>query len=64
MVNPVDEEGTELPGLEELPKDPWGRPYGYELIDGKPSAFCLGSEGAEGGEGDETDIYFPERDDF
>lgn len=38
MVLPTDEDDRELPGFEQLPRDPWGRAYRFELIDGKPVA--------------------------
>jgi len=61
LVNPTDESGAELPGLEEMPKDPWGNEYGYELIKNQPHAFCLGRDQKPGGEGDDQDHFFPPR---
>ena len=62
MVNP-EEDGQELPGLEEYPKDPWGNEYRYELRDGKPVAYCYGKDDQEGGEGDDADLQYPREDD-
>lgn len=41
-----------------LPADPWGFPYRYELSsDGaKPRIFSLGSDDAPGGEGEAADV--------
>ena len=62
LVNPVDDNGNELPGLEETPLDPWGQEYTYELRDGKPVALCLGKDQTEGGEGDDQDHEYPNPD--
>ena len=64
MVNPVDEDGNELEGLEELPRDPWGNEYEYELRDGKPVIICLGRDANTGGEGDDQDYEYPKTDDY
>ena len=64
MVNPVDEDGNELEGLEEMPRDPWGNEYEYELRDGKPVIICLGRDANTGGEGDDQDYEYPETDDY
>ena len=64
MVNPVDEDGNELEGLEEMPKDPWGNEYEYELRDGKPVIICLGRDANTGGEGDDQDYEYPETDEY
>jgi len=51
---PTPEEGLEVlvpfGVLEELPKDPWGRPYRYTLRDGEPVVWTLGADDAPGGE--------------
>ena len=52
------------PGLEEMPKDPWGNEYGYEIVDNKPTAYCLGKDQTEGGEGDDEDLYYPKREEY
>jgi general secretion pathway protein G len=59
MVNAKDSQGNELPGLKEIPKDPWGNEYHYELRDGKPVAWCLGKDQQVGGTGDDTDHQEP-----
>ena len=64
MVNPVDEDGNELEGLEEMPRDPWGNEYEYELRDGKPVIICLGRDANTGGEGDDQDYEYPETDEY
>jgi general secretion pathway protein G len=42
--------------LEKLPKDPWGRDYAYELVDGKPRIGSLGADGTAGGSGAAADL--------
>jgi general secretion pathway protein G len=64
MVNPVDEDGHEMEGLEEMPRDPWGNEYEYELRDGKPVIICLGRDANTGGEGDDQDYEYPETDEY
>ena len=64
MVNPVDEDGNEMEGLEEMPRDPWGNEYEYELRDGKPVIICLGRDANTGGEGDDQDYEYPETDEY
>lgn len=45
---------------EDIPKDPWGRPYVYRSPGthnpDKYDVYSLGSDGKEGGEGDAADI--------
>jgi general secretion pathway protein G len=36
--------------------DPWGRPYLYGLVSGKPCAVCLGRDGVPGGTGADADL--------
>jgi general secretion pathway protein G len=61
MVNPKDENGQDLMGgLEKYPKDPWNNDYGYDLVNSKPQAKCLGSDKTEGGEGEAADIIMGE----
>jgi len=45
----------------ELPDDPWGRPYQYELDKGgsKAIVFTYGRDGSEGGSGEDKDIGRP-----
>jgi general secretion pathway protein G len=47
---------VELHYLEQLPRDPWGNPYGYELHEGKPVLRSYGADGEPGGEGPDADI--------
>lgn len=42
--------------LEQLPRDPWGNPYGYALQEGRPVLWSYGADGAPGGEGPDADI--------
>jgi general secretion pathway protein G len=53
-------DGPYLP--RELPLDPWGKPYFYELSQGDAmTPYILksfGKDGREGGEGDDEDIVF------
>ena len=44
--------------------DPWGNEYEYELVNGEPTARCLGKDGTEGGEGEDTDYTYPEQDSY
>jgi general secretion pathway protein G len=54
--NPGGSEAWKGPYLEkELPKDPWGKPYGYRSP-GQHGEFDLFSIGADGIEGNEDDI--------
>jgi general secretion pathway protein G len=43
---------------DELPLDPWGRDFRYELTNGslKPRIFTLGADDAPGGEGENADV--------
>lgn len=42
----------------ELPADPWGKPYQYELTaaGARPRVFTLGADAAPGGEGENQDV--------
>jgi type II secretion system (T2SS) protein G len=40
--------------------DPWGNPYIYKTINGRPHAFCYGKDGIPGGNGDNLDFAWPE----
>jgi general secretion pathway protein G len=42
----------------ELPADPWGKPYQYELTaaGARPRVFTLGADAALGGEGENQDV--------
>lgn len=40
--------------------DPWGRPFIYKLIDGKPHVYCFGRDGLPGGTGADRDYEWPE----
>ncbi len=42
-----------------IPRDPWGRPYVYQLRAEGYSLLCYGADGAEGGTGEDSDIYSP-----
>jgi general secretion pathway protein G len=49
--------------IRKLPKDPWGKPYLYD-VPGRKGAFdvySLGADGAPGGEGDNADLYSSEQ---
>jgi general secretion pathway protein G len=39
-----------------LPADPWGNPYQYSLVDGRPMIVSTGADGKPGGEGNDADI--------
>lgn len=47
--------------LEQLPMDPWGRPYGYELHEGHPRVWSLGADGAPGGEDVDADLFLEQQ---
>jgi len=57
---PSTEEGiqllVDLHYLEQLPRDPWGNPYGYALQTGQPVLRSYGADGEPGGEGPDADI--------
>ena len=38
------------------PRDGWGNPYRYELLDGRPIITSFGSDARRGGDGDAADI--------
>jgi general secretion pathway protein G len=41
----------------QVPADPWGKPYGYELTpDSRPRVFTRGADAAPGGEGENEDV--------
>lgn len=44
------------PYLKNMPKDPWGSPFTYEVKDGRPFLITLGEGGREGGTGLNADI--------
>ena len=64
MVNRTDDDGNDLEGLGEMPRDPWQNEYEYEMRDGKPVVICLGRDANTGGEGDDQDYEYPETDDY
>ena len=64
MVDRTDDDGNDLEGLEEMPKDPWGNEYEYEMRDGKPVVICLGRDANTGGDGDDQDYEYPETEDY
>jgi general secretion pathway protein G len=44
--------------IDELPKDPWGRPYQYKVTaSGEPRVICLGADGVPGGDGANADVF-------
>ncbi|WP_225411707.1 type II secretion system protein GspG [Stigmatella hybrida] len=43
--------------LEQLPRDPWGNPYGYELRGERPVVWSRGADGLPGGEGPDADLF-------
>ena len=64
MVDRTDDDGNELEGLPEMPKDPWGGEYEYEMRDGKPVVICLGRDANSGGDGEDQDYEYPETEDY
>lgn len=44
------------PYMRELPKDPWGNDYHYEVGDRDFELLSYGADGAPGGTGDDADI--------
>lgn len=59
LASGTTEDGDPTIGLEKT-SDPWNNSYEYELIEGKPKAYCYGRDGESGGEGDDTDYEYPE----
>ncbi len=51
-----DSAGTIYLDRENLPRDPWGREYGYELSGSKYRVFTLGADGLSGGSGEDQDM--------
>lgn len=65
MINPKDDDGMAVVGgLRELPLDPWGNEYIYEMASDAPQVTCLGADGVEGGEGDDQDFMKPEEENY
>ena len=64
MVDRTDDDVNDLEGLDEMPKDPWGGEYEYEMRDGKPVVICLGRDANTGGDGDDQDYEYPETEDY
>jgi general secretion pathway protein G len=60
ITSPSGEEGWSGPYLkkEEVPHDPWGRPYHYESPGehGDYDLYSYGADNSEGGEGENRDI--------
>ncbi|WP_395855201.1 type II secretion system protein GspG [Cystobacter fuscus] len=58
---PSTEEGLQaildILNLEQVPRDPWGHPYRYELREGRPWVWSLGADGAPGGEDEDADVF-------
>jgi len=55
----ADARGARYLDLDTLPRDPWGRPYGYEppsTSSARFRVFTLGADGEPGGEGEDRDI--------
>ncbi|WP_081465970.1 type II secretion system protein GspG [Stigmatella aurantiaca] len=42
---------------QQLPRDPWGHPYGDELRGEGPVVWSLGADGRPGGEGTDSDLF-------
>lgn len=42
--------------IQEVPLDPWGRPYLYRMNEGKGYVLSYGSDGLPGGTGDAADL--------
>jgi general secretion pathway protein G len=59
-VKPQDLENWDGPYLpQEVPLDPWNRPYIYKFPGDhgdEPDMICYGADGREGGEGEDSDI--------
>ncbi|RDE22364.1 type II secretion system protein GspG [Motiliproteus coralliicola] len=57
---PVPKNWKEGGYLDEMPADPWGRPYLYlspaEFGDGEFDLYSLGADGVRGGDGQKADI--------
>jgi general secretion pathway protein G len=52
----ADENGYTFLDAEQVPPDPWGNPYQYELTDNQPHVFTYGADGVPGGAGPDRDI--------
>ena len=60
VIDPIPQNYKKNGYLEELPVDPWGRPYFYlspaEFSDGDFDIYTQGADGISGGEDQNTDI--------
>lgn len=48
--------------LKSLPKDPWGTPLTWALVDGEPVVTSFGADGAPGGHDDAADLTSADQD--
>lgn len=65
LVNPRDDQGQVITGgLKEMPKDPWGREYYYEIGQNGPTVICYGRDGSQGGEGEDEDQIQPPQSEY
>lgn len=46
--------------ITELPTDPWGTAYHYEIIEGRGRIISFGADGQPGGEGEAADVVHPD----
>lgn len=46
--------------ITELPTDPWGTVYHYEIIGGRGRIISFGADGKPGGEGEARDVVHPD----
>lgn len=63
VSRPSDADNWAGPYLDrtQLPDDPWGQPYRYELGPGAmPRISTLGADGRPGGEGENRDVFSPQ----
>ena len=42
--------------LKEVPRDPWGTPLSWSLVDGEPVVVSFGADGVEGGSEENADV--------
>lgn len=51
--------GAEITSLRDVPADPWGYAYMYEVWEDGPVVISYGRDGAPGGEGEDADSVYP-----
>lgn len=56
LENDTNRDAWSGPYMREVPPDPWGNDYHYEVADRDFDLLSYGADGAPGGEGDDADV--------